>query len=569
MPISRKTLGPWPLGINNSADAHALPVGAARDALNVDFTEDGRVVSRPGFGQTQEVDNGHSLRTVGGKSFIGIGPSLGVITAMDSLAVTTLRAGLDIAPVSYAERGGEVWWSNGAQSGRCGSDNSDHPWAPPTPDSPLAVYAGAGTLRKGRYRLFLTHAMADGEEGGASDISTFDLASAGSIIVTLPAAAAGADRFCLYCTAADGEIFQHCATVAAATASITISAKPSGRKSEGREFLRPLPAGTAICFHGTRLLSIYGEFLYYSDPHNYGLYNPDEDWIALGAVGSILASAEAGVFVAADRTWWFAGDDIRGAVQCEKLAFGAVSGTEFEHPVSASPVVGWYSQQGIVLGSSDGSVALPQRSAGFVAPTASTGAVWVRQRNGRTHIVVSMDATAAYDRQVSDDFTEARLRYDDDSTTVCMALGGKFPTSRYSNWYFTGYANVFGAEYGIDSIGLRLLEGDDDDGTDIPAVLDCGLIGYGSSNIKAPECVYVLGKSSSPLVVDVALPTGDTYSYPARSSSESLKTQRHDGMKGLMNLRQTAFSTVIRNDEGGTMELSAVEVLVNESKRRI
>lgn len=565
----KATLGPWPLGINNSADAHALPKGAARDALNVDFLEDGRVVSRAGFGQTQAIDNGHSLRTVGGKTFIGLGASLGVITAMDSLTVTTLRTGLDIAPISYADRGGEVWWSNGVQSGRCNADNTDHPWAPPTPANPLAVYAGVGTLRPGTYRLFLTHAMNDGEEGGASDISTYELTSAGSIIVTLPAAASGADKFCLYCTGADGDGFQHCATVAAATASITISAKPSGRKSEGREFLRPLPAGTAICFHGTRLLSLSGEFLYYSDHHNYGLYNPDEDWIALGAAGSILVSAESGVFVAADRTWWYAGEDIRGAAPYEKLTFGAVSGTEFAHPVATSPVVGWYSDEGIVLGAGDGSVTLPQRAAGFIAPTATSGATWVRQRNGRTHIVVSLDGTAAYSKQVASDFTTARMRYDDDSTTVCMLLGGKNPTSRYAGWYFTGYAVINGDEYGLDRIGLCLLEGADDEGADIPAVLDCGAVGYGSLNIKAPECVYVLGKSSLPLVVDISLPTEMTYRYPARNYSESVATQRHDGMKGLMNSRQSVFSTVIRNEDGGTMEISAVEVIVNESKRRI
>ncbi len=564
------SLGPWPKGINNTARDYQIPKGALLDALNVDLTEGGSAIRRRGFSQTVPIDNGHSLATLGGKTLIGMGTTLGVITAVNPLVTTTLRTGLQLLPIAYAELAGEVWWSNGVDSGRCNADNTDHPWAPPTPANPLDVFAGIGTLRAGTYRLFLTHAMNDGEEGGSSDISTFTLASPGSIVVTLPAAAAGADKFCLYCTSADGEVFQHCATVSSATATITVTEKPSGRVSAGREFLRPLPAGTALCFHGTRLLSLCGEFIYYSDHHNYGLYNPDEDYLVLGSEGSILASVESGFFVAADRTWWYAGEDIRGAVPYEKLAFGAASGTEFAHPISTSPVVGWYSDEGIVLGAGDGSVVLPQRDAGFVAPVAERGATWVRQRNGRTHIIVSLDGAASYNHQVADDFTQARLRYDDDSTTVCMALGGKNPTSRYAGWYFTGYATIEGREYGISNTGLLLLEGDDDAGQGIVAVLDCGVLGHGSTNIKAPECVYVVGRSSSPLVVDIALPDGSIYSYPARSYSETrVANHRHDGMKGLMNARQSMFSTVIRNDDGGQMELAACEVLINESQRRI
>ncbi len=77
------------------------------------------------------------------------------------------------------------------------------------------------------------------------------------------------------------------------------------------------------------------------------------------------------------------------------------------------------------------------------------------------------------------------------------------------------------------------------------------------------------GKSANPLVIDIRLPNGATYSYEARSQSDTPAVIRHDGMKGLMNMRQTWFSTVLRNDAGGSMEVSGVEVLINESPRRI
>ena len=562
------TLGPWPAGICNSARDYSLPKDAALDALNVDFNDEGHASSRVGYSQTVAIDNGHSLRTIGGKTLIGIGTTLGVITAMDSLTVTTLRTGLAVRPVSYAERGGEVWWSNGVQSGRCNADNSDHPWSVPAPANIPTVYSGVGTLPTGTYRIAITHTSADGEESHASDIYSYDLTSAGSIVVTLPAATAGADDFHVYCTVADGKVLQLYSIVSTATGSVTITAAPTGNELGRRAFLRPLPAGDAICFHGGRLLSLSGEFLYYSDPYDYGLYDPATGVITLGATGSILASVESGVFVAADRTWFYAGADIAIADPIEKLAFGAAAGTVFDHPTTTSPAVGWYSEEGVVIGSGDGSVSLPQRDKGFIAPIASSGSAWVRQRDGMAHVVISLDGAASYNKQVSTDFTAARIRYDDDATCVCMNLANG-ATSRYSSWYFNSYANFEGDEYGLDSVGLRLLEGSNDDGTAIQATVDCGLVGYGTPNIKAPECAYVTGKSSAPLVIDIALPSGTIYSYPARTYSEDPKVIRHDGMKGLMNVRTPWFSTVIRNEDGGSLEVSSVLVLVNESNRKI
>ncbi len=570
MSAKQKTvqLGPWKKGIVNSKRADALAADELLDALNVDIGDDGSARIRSGKSQTQAVEAAHSLVSAGPKTLICQGGSVGVITSMWPFETTNLRSGLSAARISYAERGGEIWWSNGTESGRCNADNSDHPWTVPAPSNITTVYAGVGTLPPGTYRIAITHTSADGEESHASDIYSYDLASTGSIVVTLPAATAGADDFHVYCTVADGKVLQLYSIVSTATGSVTITAAPTGNELGRRAFLRPLPAGDAICFHGGRLLSLSGEFLYYSDPYDYGLYDPATNVVTLGAAGSILASVESGVFVAADRTWFYAGADIAIADPIEKLAFGAASGTVFDHPTTTSPVVGWYSDEGIVIGAADGSVTLPQRDKGFIAPVATSGAAWVRQRNGLAHVVISLDGAASYNKQVSTDFTAARIRYDDDATCVCMNLANG-ATSRYASWYFNSYANFDGDEYGLDSVGLRLLEGSNDDGTAIQATVDCGLVGYGTPNIKAPECAYVTGKSSAPLVIDIALPSGTIYSYPARTYSEDPKVIRHDGMKGLMNVRTPWFSTVIRNEDGGSLEVSSVLVLVNESNRKI
>ena len=495
-----------------------------------------------------------------------MGTELHVITGMSPLVTTLLRSGLDILPISYDERGGEVWWSNGAQSGRCGADNSDHPWAVPAPENITEVFAGVGTLPVGSYRLAITHAMSDGEESAASDIEAFDLVSPGSIDATLPAATAGADFFNIYCSRADGKVLQMCCTVSAATASVSITANPDGRQLRDRAFLRPLPAGDAICFLGGRLLSMKGEFIYYSPPYDFGLHNPDEDYLVLGAAGSIMAPVESGLFVAADRTWFYSGADIKAADPVEVLPFSAVSGTVFRHPDNKT--AGWFSAYGLAIGSPDGSVTLPQKNLGFIAPSALSGSVWIRQRDGMAHAVFSIDGTAAYSKQVAAEFTSARILYNDDSTTMSVNLATG-ATARYGEWHFNSCATFDGDEYGCNAVGLSLLEGDTDMGADIEALIHCGRVGFGSPKIKAPENIYVFGLSSDAMVVDIVLPNGDVYSYPSRTFSTTHAVTRHDGMKGLMNNRQSSFLVVIRNHDGASMEVSSAAVLINESNRLI
>jgi hypothetical protein len=52
---------------------------------------------------------------------------------------------------------------------------------------------------------------------------------------------------------------------------------------------------------------------------------------------------------------------------------------------------------------------------------------------------------------------------------------------------------------------------------------------------------------------------------------DDVRVHRHDGMKGLMNQRQTRFDVVIRNDPdvGGSNEIADVTANVVNSKRKI
>lgn len=564
-----ESYGPWQLGINNSVRDYRLPEGSCLDALNLDVANDGSVSRRKGFGAAQGVTFGHSLITLGGHTIIVRNGVLGRVTNDSPLTVSDLRSGIGHSRVSYAERGGEIWWSNGTYSGRVNLDGTNSPWSVPAPQNIPLISSTTGTMPSGSYRLAITHLDSNGEEGPASEIAVYALAAPGALVVTLPAAQAGTAYFNIYCSIANGSLIQKYSTVIAATASVTISAPPTGRDLGRLAHLSALPAGTAICFHNDRLLSLSGEFLYYSEPHLYGLYRPDENYLVLGSSGSIMASVESGVFVAADSTWFYSGEDIANSVPDLRLPYGAVAGTEFFMPGATAHVVGWYGQDGIVIGSPDGSVNLTQKERGFIPPVAASGISWVRDRNGVTHVITMFDSTAAYPSgRVSEDFSAALSRRSTSARTLCFNPENG-ATSRYSGWAFNSFAEIGGVSYGIDSDGLHDLSGDDDNGEDIVAVLALGRIGTTSWQIKYPDVAYLSGTASSAPVLNIMLPSGAEYAYQARSAKLSPGVMRVEGMRGLINERAAWFLTDLCNQSGASIEISALQILMHESNRRI
>ena len=560
-PIS---LGTWKKGIVNTVTPFSMPKDAVLDALNVDFLNNGWVRSRPGFGPETPVDQGHSLSTAGSTTLMVFGEDLVVLDSISPLTTTTLRTGLTaMRPVSYAEMAGEVWWSNGEESGRCNADHTDSPWAVPTPASaPTLVSNLSGTLPSGSYRVAITHAMLDGEES-AAQLAAVDLSDPGGITVTLPAAQTGVDKFVVYCSGPDGAVLQRYSTVAAATASVSISAPAEGRSVGQRAFLSPLPAGDTVAFFNGRLLSASGRVLSYSDTYDFGLYNPAKNWIMLPDEIRVVAPCENGVFVGtASAVYWYAGTDIAQAEVFERIRSSSVRGTVFFHPNGKA--VGWMSADGMLIGTPDGAITSPMRENGFLPPVAEYGSAFVRQLGGEMHVLFSLDTSARYPAFVHDEFTEAIEAYDDDQTTLCVNLNTG-AASRYA-WAFNSFAQIDRVAYGMDASGLRELTGSDDDGELIQCVIDLGKPSV-SGQISTPINVYVYGEASDKLTLVVSTPTGQVYEYLSHKAATDAQCMRFQPGKGLRSVYHGVRLT--NGDNGASFTLAAVEALMSISQRRI
>lgn len=561
------SLGSFANGINNLAQDYALPRptkenqnSALMDAYNVDITDEGSVKQRPGYALISPFMLGHSLASVEGKTFLGIGSQMGIVNDLDPLDMTFLRSGLSGSRIDYVGLAGEVWWSDGSASGRCSSSNIDYPWVLPTP-SPPVVGLGTGVLDPGMYRVSISYSSANCGESAATLPEFILLGDEGGLLVTLPTAPSGVETTNIYCTDSNGGELMLFSSVVAATATVFINAAPQGRSLAGRCYLAPLPPGDIVAIHNGRLISASGDMLCYSETYDFGLYQPGRSYLRFPANITIVAPCVGGVYIVADKTYWYAGDDIALAECIEKLPYGATKGTRFD--LNDTKAVGWFGANGFVIASTAGDVTAPQEKT-FSVPVAATGAVLLRESDGLSVLIASLDDTAAYTSRSSKAF---RTRLDEtieDPSTVVMNLSTG-ATTRYTNFYMTSMCKIGDKYYGVDDAGLHVLEGGKDNLLPIPCEIGFGRYGLRSDVLKHLLNVYIGGIFSDRVELVVRTPTNE-HVYTSRGYSDALTVQRIDPGKGL---RYTWYDLSLRNVDGYYIELVSVTTKLAHSRRRI
>lgn len=137
-------------------------------------------------------------------------------------------------------------------------------------------------------------------------------------------------------------------------------------------------------------------------------------------------------------------------------------------------------------------------------------------------------------------------------------------STRYENFGFNSFGKWNGAYYGAKSDGLYLLDGDDDNGTPIEAMVSFGVQRFGDTLYKRVPTVYIGARSNGKLVLRVK--DGDReYLYETRTSSPKLATQRFDIGRGL---RANAFEFELYNQGGDDFELASIEFIPLLTERK-
>ena len=488
--------GPW-LGINNRLPAYALnkdKVGDfLRDAVNVDVDNAGSLRRRRAASMVQAMVAPHSLHmTSDTAGYMVRGSSIYAIT-LSAYSETLFKVLTSNNPVSWLEVAGHLYYSNGIDSGRI-SAGVWYPWALPTPSAP-SVAGVAGALDKGAYQVVVSYRNSvTGEEGGVSPSTSHSLSTIGGLRVTLPGATPGATHINVYVSTVNGEVPFLAATVTTGTATVDIVLPASGREANER-FEAPLPAGTQLFEFNGCLCSVNGSDVFEGIPYRHGYYLKTEGRIPFPASVSNAVPAENGVYVVADKTYWFQGAVMTKAeIVKDVLPYGGVPGTAFTTPDDKN-MVGWFGRDGIVLADTMGQVkAAMAENVDQVAPVSGTSAVFVDR--GCRRVV---------------------------SCGWCLNLETSAVT-QYSDYAFT---SVSGG-YGTRADGIYTLAGTGK----VPYLIDLGKEDFGAEEKKTMPAVYLGYASDEPISLRVQTPEHD-YTYAARSCSSDLQIHRVDPGRGL------------------------------------
>ena len=510
------------LGINNRLPDSALHIRSRqlqgdylKDAVNVDIDNAGRLLRRRNVALVQAMTGAHSLyMTSDTAGYLVRGSALYAVT-LPAYSETLLKVLTSNATMSYVEFNGDLYYSNGTDAGRI-TAGAVYPLGLAWPDAPTLSVIG-GSLLPGYYQAAVGYAnAATGEEGGVSSSAQIELTSEGGVRVQLPAATPGATHLNVYLSNANGAVVYRAATVPVGTALVDLIALPTGREASALR-AAPLPAGRLLLSSG-RLCSVVGNTLYVGVPYKPGYYDAVAGYVPFPAPISVAVDAQSGIFVAADKTYWMPNEGPLADV----LPYGAVPGTEFSAPDKT--VVGWFGAKGFVLGTPSGEVQAVMSENIELTPPASG---------------VSLLFEEEYRRVVSCGW--------------CMNLENRAVTS-YTGWPLTSYSRG----YGTTPTGIVTLA----DGGSVEWSVDFGKVNLGDDQIKHLPNAYLGVESHDALQLTV----NDTYTYPARSFDEALKTQRIDVGKGL---RASWFHLQLTGTDGADFRLAYVDFIPAATKRRI
>lgn len=129
--------------------------------------------------------------------------------------------------------------------------------------------------------------------------------------------------------------------------------------------------------------------------------------------------------------------------------------------------------------------------------------------------------------------------------------------SFYENFKFNSFAKIGNQYYGLASDGLHILGANDDNGSEINAVITTGISDFGEYRIKKVPTVYAGARTEKPLELTCRVDNEPDYTYEFTSSSEGIAPTRVKLGKGLEG-RYWQFE--FKNRDGADFEISDLDI---------
>ncbi len=381
-----KTIGPWPVGMNNRAPDYALPTDkygkeiALRNAVNVDIDNRGHLSRRDGFARVTAAVGAHSGYSCAGGTFFVDGSTLKRLNDNDTTSDVCSVHGA----VAYEYFDGVLYFSDGISTRKILSDGTLTRWGYDVPNAPL-LGSAPGVLPAGTYLAALTYLTPDGIEHGASALSTITVTMASSIqFIGLPQRGDATLR--LYLSAANGKTLYHVGDTTAG--GFTVYAEPGSGAALDKQFIDAPPAGSIIRQYNGRMYVADGKVLWHSEPFAFSHFRLAANYTQFEHDIAVMEAVDAGMWVATTaKTFLLGGETTEAPVLREAAGYGAVPGTGLIDPATKNAM--WYSTRGAVTGSKDGQLVNLQED-NVAADTGTAGAAMLREHNGLKQFVASV-----------------------------------------------------------------------------------------------------------------------------------------------------------------------------------
>ena len=385
--LSSKTLGPFTLGVNNRARDASLPVGAARDAVNVDLSLEGRATLRAGQQLVRAGDNVSSLWSDGDRAFFKDGTELFELLD-DELGSILLDDGLvPTRALTYCPVPGRGIAYSDTQTLKRISGATVKPFGLAAPQArPTLAATATGSLPGGRYQVACSFQDALGEESGLSGLAVIDVPDNGELHVTLPVIVeAAVTSVLIYVTPQNGEQLYLAARLAITTTALSFTTVPDQGRTPVTQFMRCLPAGDLLAFYHGRVYSHLNGYLSYTAAWS-SQYNPLRDFIPFAAPVTLLHPTSYGMYIVADQTYLLKGEPADGQLSVVGPT-RAVAGTLALLPDSEEAM--WFTEQGLAVTKPGGGLDFIQQDNVEVSG-ARRGASVYRELDGRKQVIASL-----------------------------------------------------------------------------------------------------------------------------------------------------------------------------------
>lgn len=397
----------WPAGVNNIAPDYDLPTDKfgdtihLRSAVNVDFTDSGKVRSRKGKTRIYS-GSVHSLWSDGKVALFVEGGALKKLNP-DNTA-TALQVGIGDARMQYVAAGDNVYFSNGSTAGIY-TKGLVREWGVEAPTAAPQLTQINGVLPAARYQVVCTFLNVYGEESGCMAGTAIDVTT-GGISVTIPQATSiEVMKVNVYMTPPNGDEYYLAKTVSLA-ASTQITEEPVYGKILKTQFCARMIPGELIEIYKGIMYAAVGNIIWHSEPYNYGLYMPAKNYMVFNGEITVMASTANGMYVVNDVTWYLAGTGPVDFTPTEVAPYGAAKYSAVHLKDGQSMI--WRSHRGITQGDDGGKVTNLQEDRVFPAQ-AEQGTTIIREQDSLKQIV-SVGINAPYPAAlVASDYWEAEV----------------------------------------------------------------------------------------------------------------------------------------------------------------